>query len=715
MKLGVEKKTKRLTVNVSTDKKDYQPRETVNVAIDAKDSAGKGANGEVTLYVVDEAVLRLTAYKTPDPIDEIFTERPLSVRLGEPLLHLVRRRSYGEKGESQGGGGGESGEGGGFRSQFKTTVLFSPTVELKDGVAKASFQLPDNLTSFRVMAVVVTQQERFGSGETLFQVNKPLMALPAMPRFARVGDSFQAGIVVHAKGAPAEVTVTAQVEGGADLAGPAEQKLTVGEGAPKEVRFAFKGSRPGLTKFRFKVSGGGNSDGVEEKLPIELPVEIDAVATYGDTTDNRVEGIVPPKDVMPDQGGLTVTMTSTSMGNFSNGMQQLIEYPYGCLEQQSSRLVPFVALREIAGQFGVPWPGADKKKLAATAETTAWLNTYLFKSLDTTELKNPDDVINSTVKSITALQEQDGAFRYWADAWCPNSWASAYATMALSRAKEVGFDVPADRLMRAEKYLTRVVGGQCSPCELTCPLETRVFASYVLARMKKPKPSSYSEFLSHRNELSLFSQALLANAMFIGGGDRGQANSLLQELLNHAKESAKGVHIEEVNSRTYATYFQSDTRTTGVVLQALTDIAPTHPYVGKMTQYLTSVREGNGEWRSTQEAAFSLMALTQVLRTKEKDTPDFSAKVAMGAASLVETTFKGRSMASQTKFVPMKELLEKAAGNDQKLTFSKQGAGVLYYSALLQYAPKTLPTQEPRERGSSCSVGLSRMRAAASR
>lgn len=694
VKLNVERKSKRLDVKLTTAKTDYQPREKVTVDISAKDHTGKGASGEVTLYVVDEAVLRLTNYKVPDPIAAIYPERPLSVRLGEPLLHLVRKRSYGEKGEAQGGGGGD-GSGAGIRSQFKTTVLWNPTLELKDGAASFTFSLPDNLTSFRVMAVVITQGDRFGSGETSFQVNKPVMALPALPRFARVGDSFEAGVVVHAHGSAAsEATVTATVEGGAQLAGAAEQKVALAAGAPKEVRFTFKGVRPGVATFRFKVAAGKDADGVEQKIPIELPVEMDAVATYGDTTDQRVEGLAPPKEVYEDRGGLTVSMASTSLAGFDRGFQQLIEYPYGCLEQQSSRLVPFIALREIAGQFGVPWPDRNARKAAANDEVNALLNTYLFGTLDVSDKKDPDQVIAATVKSILALQDGDGSFRYWPSSWCSDPWSSAYATLALHRAKEVGFEVPADRLARAEGYLARVVGGNCGGCMAAwaCGDETRVFAAYVLARMKSPRASSYAEFYARREKLSLFGRALLANAMFVGGGDRKQANALLQEILNFAKESPKGVHLAEVQSATYATLFHSDTRTTGVVLQALTDIAPDHPYVGKMAKYLTGVRQGDGEWRSTQEAAWSLMGLTQVLRTKERDTPDFRASLVMGAAELMSQAFKGRSMATQTTTIPMKELLAKTQGAEQKLTFKKEGQGVLYYSALLKYAPRQLPT-----------------------
>ncbi|MFL5321640.1 MAG: MG2 domain-containing protein [Myxococcaceae bacterium] len=689
VKLNVEKKTKRLAVAVKTDKTDYQPGQTVTANVNVTDAAGKGTQAEIALYVVDEAVLRLTDYKTPDPIDLMFPERPLSVRIGEPLLHLVRRRSFGEKGEEQGGGGGGS-EGKGFRSNFKTTVLFTPAQETdSNGATTITFKLPDNLTEFRVMAVAITQGDLFGSGETGFKVNKPILALPALPRFARVGDVFEAGVVVHAYGAGSgEATVNAEVQG-ARLLGPAEQKIQIAEGSPKEVRFQFTADVAGTATFRFKVKKGADEDGVQEKIPVELPTLMETVATYGDTRDQSVEGIVPPHDVQPGMGGLQLTLASTSLGNFNEGMQQLVEYPYGCLEQQSSRLIPFVALREVAGQFGMPWPQADQKKLDQLAEENAWFKTYLFDPLDVTSEKDPDKVIQATVSSISKLQNGDGSFRYWSSSYCSDSWTSSYATLALSRAKDVGFDVDPEMLQRAQGFVEKVAGGSCSPCELVCPEETQVFAAYVLARSHRPKASTYERFFNDRKSLPLFSQAVLADAMFIGGGDRTKAKTLLTEILNNAKESAKGIHFEEVHGQTYATLFHSDTRTTGVVLETLTDIAPDHPYVGKIAHYLTEVRQGDGKWRSTQEAAFSLMALTEVLRTKEKDTPDFNATVKMGDTPLVTEAFKGRSMEVKAKSVSIDDIL-KASGK-QQLAFKKDGTGVLYYSATMKYVPKQMP------------------------
>src|SRR5262249_59789537 len=92
-----------------------------------------------------------------------------------------------EKGMTTGGGGGAEG-GGGIRSQFKTTVLFAPSVVTgADGKGEVEFTLPDNLTTYRIMALAIDRGDRGGKGGSSIQVAKPLLAMPALPRLARVG------------------------------------------------------------------------------------------------------------------------------------------------------------------------------------------------------------------------------------------------------------------------------------------------------------------------------------------------------------------------------------------------------------------------------------------------------------------------------------------------------------------------------------------------
>jgi uncharacterized protein YfaS (alpha-2-macroglobulin family) len=223
-------------------------------------------------------------------------------------------------------------------------------------------------------------------------------------------------------------------------------------------------------------------------------------------------------------------------------------------------------------------------------------------------------------------------------------------------------------------------------------------AAYVLARMQKPKPSYYPELLKQQDKLSTFSKALLAHAMWIGNGNRPQAEKLLKELLSKARETAKTVYIED--ERDLRDFFGSPVRTTGAVLQTLVVVSPQHPYVTKMVRYLAEdSRRKDGSWSSTQEAAFALMGLVEVLRQKEREEPNFVARTLLGNGAVLERTFKGRSLKAENAQVPMEKLLQAgASGSSKSLAFEREGAGVLYYSALLKYMSKELP-QTPVERG----------------
>ncbi|WP_373048020.1 MG2 domain-containing protein [Vulgatibacter sp.] len=682
--LLVEKKARRLAVEVKPDAAEKRPRERVRVDLAVRGADGSGAQAELAVWAVDEAVLRLTGYEAPDLVAAIHPRQGLSVRIGEPLLHLVQRRLYGEKGQSPGGGGGD-GSGAGFRSRFQTTVLFAPSVVTDaQGRAQVEFELPDNLTTWRILAVAVGADDRFGSGVAQVKVAKPLLALPALPRAVRVGDRFEAGVVLHGHRFEApEVQVTAEAEG-VRIEGPATQTVSVVQGRPREVRFLFVAEKEGTAVLRFAAQGGGERDGVEQRIPVKLPVAMEAVATYGDTTTETSEGLVPPKGARPDVGGLEITMASTALGGFDENFDQLVDYPYGCLEQMSSRLTPFVALRELSGRFGIPWKDAAGN----------WLDEQALRQWGSTD---PDVVVAKTVKAIEQLQGHDGGYRYWASSPCSSHYASAYAVWALARAKEVGYAVDAQALARGQSFLADVVAaGQCEACGWGCNApsdEVRVAALWTLARTGKARPSYFGALYRERKKLPLFAQAQLADAMFVGGGDRAQARQLLGEILNHAKESPGGVHFEETDPRTYAALWSTDTRTTAIVLGTLVAITPEHPFVAKIARWLGSARGEDGRYDTTQEAAFALTALTEVTRVKEAAVPDFTARVILGGDALVSQAFEGRSMRIEKAELPMSRL-----GGGGALTFRKEGEGVLYYAARLRYAPEEMPTR-PLDRG----------------
>ncbi len=681
-KLEVDKREKRLDVAVDAGAGTHRPGEKLKLKIAVKDFEGHGAPAEVALWAVDEAVLRLTDYSVPDPVAAIHPPRGLSVRLGEPLIFLIKKQRYGEKGRPPGGDGG-AGVGGGFRSNFKTTAFFVPQVETDEqGRAEVEVKLPDDLTTYRVMALAVTEGDRAGSGRTDIVVQKPLLALPALPRLARVGDTFSAGVIVHAQQAgDVKVKVDAQ---GLALDGPPEQTVRVEAGRAREVRFSFAAKSPGTARLRFEVIGGGERDGVEHLLPVVLPMVMETVAATGDTDGKREEALAPPAGVYPGVGGLQVSLASTALAGYQDALEQLVAYPYGCAEQLSSRLVPFMALRELEGAFGVPHKGGD----AEQQRTAHWLG------LDADAaggVPDPDRVADKTVRALEDLQSDDGGFRYWGSSSCSDPWASSYATLALSRAKELGYAVDDSAVSKAKRFLaTKVAADRLPSCgwQRHASLVERAFAVWALARTGEPKNSFIEGLFDKRADLPLFAKAMLADASYVGKADDERAGVLLQEVMNGAKETARDVHFEETDPRRWSSYWSSDVRTSAVVLMTLVDGEPDHPFVGKIAHWLGTERKG-GRYRSTQEAAFALMALTEVVRAKEHEPPRFEATVSLAGKPLITQRFDGRSLDIFEKLVPMSAL---GAGGQAPLVFEKTGSGTLSYTAALRYAKKEMPT-----------------------
>lgn len=659
---------KRLTVTLTPDAPEKRPGSDLKIAVQVADRAKKGARAEVTVWAVDEGVLALTGYEAPDPIDVLFRRRGLSVRQATNVASLVPQLDYGEKGKEQGGGGGDA-EAEEVRSKFETTPIFvGSAVTGDDGRATVDGKLPDNLTTFRLMAVAVTDQDRGGRGASKVIVNKPLMARPALPRAVRVGDRFAAGVVLHSMGS-APVTVQVEptvVEGGIALAEKGPREVTVKPDKGTEVRFSFEANTSGTARLRFSAKAGeGASDIVEVPLKVTLPVVPEAVAVHGEVEGGatRTEGLkIPAPDQVRDEtGGLTVTLASSALSGLGDNATQLLDYPYGCLEQQSSRLVPFVALHSLMEQYG--------KQLVGE--------------------RDPRQVVATAVKEITQMQRGDGGFAYWPGGTCSSYFGSAYATLALSEAAKAGYLVDQGMLERARKYLSESYT-TASPCEWgTRSDDERALALYVLARQDVPQREWARQLFERRNGLAVFGKALLASALGLAKTDTPAAQTMITELMNLARVEPGKVHFQEADPDTYAPLFSTDVRTTAIVLQALLHVQPEHPFVPQIAHFIVGAREG-GEYATTQEAAFSLLALADYARLREAQAPDYTATLTVGGKALLTEKFQGRSLALSTTKLDWAGL--RGLPTPAPMVFGAQGTGRLYYSALLRYAPRAMQT-----------------------
>jgi uncharacterized protein YfaS (alpha-2-macroglobulin family) len=663
--LSIDAEARRLSVDVKPRKKELLPGEEVTIDLVARGKGGKPARAELTVYAVDEGVLMLTGYKTPDPLPVFTAPRALQVATLETRESMAKISldafdgALGSAKGADGGGGGEAGT----RHDFRQTAYFNPSVMTDEsGHARVTFKLPESLTTFRVMAVATTEGDQYGFGQANVVTSRRLMARPNLPRFFRAGDRVEAGIVVSSKGLPkSQVTVRATVTGlvfdGAAAAAPgtasSEKVIELAKDESVEVRFPLRADTVGEAKFRFDVQAGTERDAVLVTRRVAAPGTFETVALYGSTEKTSAEALGDYSTIRHDTGGLAITLAPSALVGLDGGAAQLVEYPYACTEQLSSRLLPLLPLRDLATAFGFALP------------------------------PDVNGVVGRTIAEILSRQRGDGGFGMWPESNDSTPWISAYATWVLDQAASHGARISKKPRDRAHDYLRRTLAlldGEHAR------LATAAFMVDVLADAGLPDPGYMARLFESRKELPTFGRGFLLHALAVGKGPGATVKELAGELSSELRITSDSAFVAENIGDEYAVLLDSEARTGAIVLRGLLAADPKHALASQLARGLVSQR-AHGTWRSTQETAFALIALDAYRRAQEAAPARFTAKVWLGEKTIRSTSFNGKLVADHS-FVELAKLPEALSG---ALVFEKDGPGKLFYETRLKYVRATLP------------------------
>ena len=659
--LIVDPEARRLAVKLTGQSTEYRPRQKVSFDLQVTRAGGAPHPAELTVYAVDEGVLALSGYQPPDPVALFTRPRPLGVATLESRDALGRLLLPGpERDKGMDGGGGE---GPGARSNFRTTAHFDPNlVTDAEGRARVEFELPDNLTTFRLMAVAVSQDDRYGVGSTLLTVNQPLMIRPALPRFLRAGDRVEAAAIVTSRNHDAGTVKVSATVTGATLHGAPEQQVALGKDGSAEVRFTVEAKAAGEARFAFAVASATESDRVELVRAVASPAALEASAVYGQTEKAEAQALADLSALRDDVGGLELQLAATAMLGLDAGLTQLTEYPYACTEQLVSRLLPLGPLVGLGQRYGVAVPAQLLPQLEAQ------------------------------VGEILRRQRGDGGFGLWPSSPETHPWASGYALWVLWQAKQAGARIPERAFLQGANYLRQFLG---QTRDTEAAWATAALMVDVLAALGQPDAEYVAQLFEQRAKLPSFALALLLHAAASGASDTGMVGSLTRELEALITLHGNKAQVQEAHPGEFAELFDSEARTEALVLRALLRYSPQHPLASALAKGVLDRRVA-GRWRSTQESAYALLALDAYRQAQERELPQFDAAVWLGERKLLQSAFKGPSVHAATHRLGMPEL-RGAAG---QLIFEKQGPGTLFYEARLRYAPRELP-QTPLERGFS--------------
>ena len=699
----VNPRIKSFSVKMESKKPSYRPGEEAEVTLIATKGGKPLANAELTLMAVDRGVLDLINYHVPDPIAFYYNTRhfPLRVKGGDSREYLMDPVTYEVKNLK--GGDSDEDEKMNERSDFNPTAAFMPMLKTdENGRVTALFKLPDTLTTYR-LTVFGVNGELLALQEDEIAVQNPINVQQVLPRQLRERDTTELGVLLTNLDDKAhDVTVSLAIreidreksedesgltplQGKAFVDGKSEHTIKVPSGANATVYFDLAAQKAGTVTLEFTIKSDVLNERLVTPLKIEKPYIFETVTTTGQLSekeDSASERVVIPSFAEDAQGSLSVTLDATRLGLLGDAVQYLFEYPYGCLEQQSSRVLPLVIFED-------------------------YIDVFNMKS----EVTNIKKFVRSFFAHWKNAQHDDGGFGYWetsyrSDLFVSQRIAHIYA-LALKRgykASDLGIDI--DRLcayiqrecesMEKKADLVIATASEYEKISLFYSDYSRAYSYYVLALNGKSVPEANLAKIIRRESQDSAALALSALASLENGGkDSALAKEAAKILRRHMKPTTRGVDLTNPNAPHWAFAYYGDTaENLALTLQLFTQLDKDD---AMNTRLIFSLLENQraGYWKNTATTARVLEAIYAVIKTNNLDKTNLNATALFNKAEFAKGEFKGAGAKPVTVTVPFadEKIAKVKKDTEIPLEFTKKGKGSLYYTASLRYAlPEELQT-----------------------
>jgi len=557
------------------------PGQPLSLDFQVRVPRGEGVEAEMAVAVVDEAVLALTAFKTPTLESLLRFDLPLSVITGDLRALLLHQTPFRlAKSEPLTGGGGlEEDLVAKLRKDFKAVAYFHPSVRTdSQGRARVSFRLPDNLTTFRVYAVVLDRGSRFASAERPLRVSKDFYLEPGMPGFFTRGDSFRFQVrAVNQTPQKGEVHFTASSEGDLHLKVETPTAPLPAHDS-RELWVSGEARRSGAAWARFAARFSGREDAVELPVQIHSGLLTETQVHFGSFTGTGEVAVALSPEVQQDiqsqklagEVKAVLTLSGSPFLRLTPALRYLFTYPYGCAEQTASGVLGLAALRGPVrqGMMEIPTP------------------------------EELDRFLEGGISRLLSLQTANGGFAYWPGQRDSHPMAALYATAALTVARQQGLEVPGAALGRAQDYLkARVREGRTPP-------EYKAFAAYLLA-------------LGEALDRGTFAQAAAEEPRL---GREGKLQLILAATyarLKPAKDlkaSLKPLLTRQEERQEWRDEFQARFRSAALALLAGKLLLPEDPAVKNAALALLGGLGRQGYWTSTSDTGWCLLALAEYFK-----------------------------------------------------------------------------------------------------
>ena len=644
--------SKTLKVALAAQSATLLPGARQRVHVHVADAAGGGVRGEVALMVVNDAVLQLTGYRPPDLVATVYAEQSISTRFADSRSDVVLASPERPSEKGYGFGGGFLAGAGStrIRTNFKPVAYFNGAVHTDArGDAVVDFALPDDLTTWRMLALAFTTDARFGNGEGTFVATKPLIANPVLPQFARPGDTFDGGVsIANTAKASGTLGLRGVLSGGLAFAQASgrDPKVSAQEPAPAAVgayRFPIVVTSPAQGTVQFGASLAGANDAFAIPLPVRTSDVLESVVATGATTGQASVPVVVDAAVPRDAGGLDVDVASSIVPNVAEPIRRAVADDTAFGDSLVARI-------DVA---------ADAVLLA-----------HLYRRAPAA------DVEAALARGLALLLGQrtpDGGIAPWPNAQASDPFLDADAFSALAHAKAAGIAAAAQQVAHLRPVLERTLANPAvhkGYGDEPLRSEVRLATLAALAQDGIVRTDFLAQIVAQEKRFDLDRRFALARLLVRAPAWSQEARSLSAALMQDVAETA------------HAAAIVTSYETVGAQAGAVRLLAASHAAPDLIDGALSALvgMQRDGTWGCSCADALALDAVVDYAALQPVP-PNFTVDVRVGAGPPRTFSFHGYAVTEGSLHVAMRDL---SAGTTA-VTMTKRGTGTVRYAVTYRY------------------------------
>jgi len=624
-RIRINHKKNQLPIKITAPDK-TEPDQTITVAVRPEIPVDPNHPTMVHLWAVDEGILLASDYKTPNPFDYFLSPRKPGVFSSDLYQRLMPDYERPESMIRIGADGSEI-----FLLRRnpvptryrKPNVIWNQVLPVdNNGNIQVEMKLPDLMGQLRLMAVAVSQNQ-YGKTDKPLILSKDLIVESSCPRFAAPGDTFIIPVkIFNNKTEPVDVKLHINIDGPLQVKMPTSPKYSIEAQKNLSVMLEAEALEIGLVDIAVSAEqiNPTTSPTLIAKSSAHFPVR-PSTALHSEIRFNTIDAgqsltISPSDSFIAGTEQLNLKIYSKPTIQMAPALEKLIGYPYGCVEQTTSRLLGLLNAHEI---------------------------------LDPARAESLKDMVQAGIARLWGMQTQSGGLSYWSGGTQPYPWGSAYAGWCLMEAQKAGHKIDTRFSDELIKYLESLLN-EATRGDIDC--NTKALFCHVLTGFGRSPTGWMNSLAERKDQLDMAGLAHLAAAFHNIGQTQRALDLLLNEDINRA--------IPTTTSGRLTSQLQQQ----AVLLSVLLEIDPSRDVIAALVTEINKA-QSNGVWQSTLENAAAITALSRYQIQTSHSAPDFTGHILFSNKSPVEFDHK------QSYVYQINKL-------DQEVTITTDGIGKVY-------------------------------------